>query len=805
MTADLPISAEQKRILDSFAKHRSLVISAPTGSGKSTGVPVMLLSGKVTEKRIIVIEPRVIAARHLAQRVSWMLDARPGELCGHHTRYERSFSDTARIVFMTEGIFLRMLAGDPELRDVGVIIIDEFHERGILSDIALGHCKRLIDSGKGPSLIVMSATMDSSAVASYLNAPVITGGGRMFPVELRYAPTLSTAPVWEEAVRAYRSVADEPGDVLVFLPGRYEIARTIDAFRRVPSVLALPLHGDMDTAHSDRIFAPSNERKIICATNVAETALTIPTVRIVIDSGSVRRMRYDHDRGMNMLETVSASMSSAEQRRGRAGRVAPGICIRLWHERENSVRAQDDEPDIMRVDLSDAMLTLASLGYEDFPWITAPDEARVKEALDVLVMLGALERKNGLSLTAVGRTMAELPLPPRIARIAVEADGAAERDTILLWAAIASDDPVAGNDLDPLQHSGTGDLALIADIVSRAAHDDFRSLPRGISRTGAERVWRTFRQLCRMVPQGTRTMMPEQALINGFSDRVGARVPGGNSFNFGTVRATLSPKSIVRDADLVIALGITAVRDVSTKHTAYPVVPITPELLPSRSITEDLLTTFSEKDARVIASRETRYRSIVIERKEIPPDASRAAVLLAEALLEGKFTLSSWDENVDRFLTRVRCVAAWFPERGLLAYSREECAVILAEAFEGCTSVKAAANCDIVSPIRNALSYDDRSFIERMAPEAVTLANGRVMKIMYQEGKPPRARMKLQHLYDVPRTPTVAGGKVRVLLEILAPNQRPVQITDDLAGFWANSYIQIRKELAGRYPKHEWR
>ena len=571
--------------------------------------------------------------------------------------------------------------------------------------------------------------------------------------------------------------------------------------------MPLPLHGDMDTKSSDRVFAPTPVRKIICATNVAETALTIPTVRIVIDSGTVRRMRYDHDRSMNVLETASASMSSAEQRRGRAGRVAPGICIRLWHERENTVRARDDLPDIMRVDLSDAMLTLASLGYGDFPWITPPDEARVKEAMDVLVMLGALERKNeAVSLTAIGERMADLPLPPRIARIAVAADGCSAMETIMLWAAIASDDPVTGNDFDPLEHAGTDDLSLIADILSAAAHDDFRSLPRGISRTGAERVWRTFRQLCRTVSPGTKRISPEQALITGFPDRIGARVPGSAvAFDFGSVRANISPKSIVRDADLVIALGITAVRDVSTKHTAYPVVPITSELLPAHELAENRTVSFNEKDGRVTAICETRYRSIVIERKGISPDASAAAVMLAEALLDGKFSVPSWDESVDRFLTRVRCTAAWFPERTLITFTRDELAVILAETFDGCTSVKDIAGRDIISPIRNALSHEERSFVEKMAPESITLANGRMMKISYQEGKPPRARMKLQHLYDVPRTPTAAGGKVRILLEILAPNQRPVQITDDLAGFWENSYKQIRKELAGRYPKHEWR
>jgi len=838
-----------------------LVLTAPTGSGKTTQVPQILHRGQAVEGDVVVLQPRRLATRLVATRVAAEMSCNLGELVGYQTRHERHVGRHTRIRFLTEGLFLRQLLTDPQLTGVGAVLLDEFHERSLDADLALGFVRRL-QAGSRPDLrlLVMSATLDAEAVAAQLQCPALQTGGRTWPVDVDYlAPPAgpghgAAPPVWERAAAAAIRLleASDEGHVLVFMPGAYEIRRTVEACQQGLAGAAagagadvLPLHGSLSPAQQDAAVSSSERRKIIVATNVAETSITIDGVRHVVDAGLARVLRFDPSRGLNALLVENISQASADQRAGRAGRQAPGTCVRLWPRSEAYARPERDTPEVQRVDLSQAILTLAALGAADidaFPWLDAPEPRALEGAVDLLGGLGALDRDG--QLTDTGRTMAAFPAHPRLSRLLVEATrrGCAERAAT--WAALIAERdivrrPVRAAYTDPPAAEVASDLVVRERALERARQARFdprRCDELGLDYRACREVDRTAAQFRRLSRDGKgdgaesgsrrdgrgsrrgnsdRTDAMVRCLLVAYYDHVARRRGGGLTCQMpGRRRVTLSRDSAAREADLLIAVEARETeaprRDGGGVHTVLSLATAIQRAQLEETVGDRL--DLSEEVAWNAAERAVEqveihsYRGLELRRLRAGEvDAEAAAVIFVERLSAGELVLERWNDEVEEWMTRARCVAAWFPERGLVAYDDDDLAVIRHEIVAGATRYGQIRGRPCMNAVRHALSWTDQQFVEEMAPVKLRLPGGYGMPITYRPGEPPRGRARIQDLYGLKRTPTVAGGRQPVLLEILAPNFRPAQVTDDLAGFWKNTYPELKKELKRRYPKHEWR
>jgi len=838
----LPVLAIRDQILDVVARANRFVLTAPTGSGKTTQVPQMLAVSPAVRGEVIVLEPRRLAARMTARRVAHEMKSEVGGIVGFQTRFESKVSVATRIRFVTEGVFLRVLQDDPRLTSVGAVVLDEFHERSIDADLALGLLKRLQESSRPDlRLVVMSATLDAERVASYLGtasaaAPVLTASGRAYPVEISYCGRSANVPVWDAAAEALDRVldAERMGDVLIFMPGGYEIDRTIDACRAVAArrdddLLIVPLHGSLPPAEQDRAVEPSDRRKIIVATNVAETSITIEGVRAVIDAGTARVHRVDSKRGLNTLRVEPIARATAEQRAGRAGRVAPGRCLRLWTEKEHLQRPPFEDAEIARVDLADATLRLKALGvkrHAEFPWFQAPPAEMVERAETCLRLLHAT---NDLGeLTEIGRAMARVPAEPRLARVLVEgarrgcprlaarlAAVAAERDFVVDGSATAIRDALERD--DPVSDVLARERILTRWEAgrSRDAHQRIELHPLAV-RECSQAADQLTRIAVRM-SNGRAANEPNghegiACLLAGFPDHVAWRPDAQRPHCHmeGRRKVVLDKTSIVTAEGFLLALEIreTGVGDklVATLSMVSPVSRATiEEVLPERFSTV-IETRWNTASKAADAIEEERFDSIVVATIARPakpsPEAERT---LVEKIKDGTIVLERWDESVEQWIARVRCVAQWCPDRSLITYTDDDLDIIRHEIVSGCVRASEVRDRPCLDAVRNALSWDEQALVRTMAPESVQLKRGFRMRVEYAPSAPPRGRAKIQDFYDEVTTPTVAGGRVPLTLEILGPNRRPLQVTSDLANFWKTLYPELRNELRRRYPKQEWR
>lgn len=849
----LPIRSIQSEILARLAAGNRLVLCAPPGSGKTTQVPQILLEAGTVAGQVLVLQPRRLAARLVAARVAAETGGRLGEAVGYVTRHDACAGPRTRVCFLTEGIFLRRLMAEPALPGVGAVLLDEFHERSLEADLALGLVRTLQERRRPDlKLVVMSATLDAGPLAEFLACPRIEAGGRAFPVAVRYLPARTRCAPWDLAADALRALVatGEPGDVLVFMPGAYEIRRTIAAGRRAAAGAAvefLALHGALPAGRQDAALAPCpGRRKVIVATNVAETSITIEGIRHVIDSGLAKVHRYDPRRGLNVLLPEPVSRASADQRAGRAGRTAPGTCTRLWSEHEDRRRPAHDVPEVRRIDLAQGVLQLRAMGVADarnFPWLTAPDEAAVARAEDLLAALGA--RAPGGALTDLGRTMAALPLHPRLARMLVAAAGRGALERAALWAALLSERGIratgggkaaTGGD----SPGGDGDSDLVGlesafDSACAAGFDPDRCARLGVEPHACREVDRTRRALARLgraaglMASGGRPAAATgellKCLLAAFPDHV-AFLPSADRRTGvmpGRKRVVLASASRVRGPGLVLALDVWEVEGADGLRTELALASRIEEAWlaethPGRLASRTELRWNPELQA-VEAVEERVFDGLVFERTARPAVRGEAATaLLVEQLAPagpGRLTLERWDGKVEQWIARTRWVAHWFPERRLLRYDVDEVRVILHEIAAGATRYAQVRDRPCLPAVMDALAWDERQFVESMAPAELRLPSGRRLRIEYPPlplagagagpVAAPRARARIQDLYGLAETPRVAGGRQKVRLEILAPNQRPVQVTDDLGSFWRSQYPEIRKQLARRYPKHEWR
>lgn len=843
MRQPLPIDALQDGLAAACGRVRRLVLRAPTGSGKSTRIPQMLLDLSLVQGQIVVLQPRRIAARLLAARIAQERGVRLGGEVGYQIRFERVESAQTRIKFVTEALLLRQMASDPELKGVGAVVFDEFHERNLHSDVALALARRLQETHRPDLLIMaMSATLDTEGVAKWLGAAeTLAADGRAYPVQVEYThlPRNSTRPVWDAAAEQVRRVLREEseGDILVFMPGSYEIMRTIGAVRNLPEsggVEVLPLYGELPPEEQDRAVRPGPGRKVIVATNVAETSLTIPGVRAVVDAGLARIARFDPHRGIDTLLVEPVSQASAEQRAGRAGRTGPGRCIRLWSQTDHEARPLREVPEIKRVDLSETILLLLSSGWGEaaaFPWYEKPDDKALQRALTVLADLGAVDAQG--RLTNLGRRMSVFPAHPRYARMLLAAGdldcvyevcriaGLAQGRDILFRKV----DDRTENARDSVEQEDGSDFFPRLALLRRAVEMKFEAdaCDRfGVHGQAARQADQAARQFLRLaegqgLPVSDRVADPaavRRCLLLGFSDRLAVRLDAG------TLRCALvhgrtgelRRESSVRHAKLLVAAEVDEIQargGVTTYLSLATAVEESwlQELFPDEFSTVHQVR-YDVSQRRVVTRVERRFRDLVLEAKErddAPSDA--ASRLLAEEVAAGRLELEKWDAPVDAWIRRVNFLAKHCPELGIAPFDEAARRMVIEEVCAGAVAYRDIRERPVFGVVRGWLSHEQAMALESCCPEKIVLPRKKhPARIEYTEDGQAEIEATVQELYDFPGSKLrVCLGKVPMVVCIQSPARRTQQRTTDLDAFWKGSYEGVKKELRGRYPKHEWR
>lgn len=862
MSDRLPIYELESIFIAACRDARRLIIQAPTGSGKSTQIPQMLLDqGQLGDGQVVVLQPRRLAARLLAARVARERQTELGAEVGYQIRFDHVAGSQTRIKYVTEGILLRQMVQDPELPGVRALVFDEFHERHLYGDITLAQAMELQATSRPDLLlIVMSATLDAGALERYLApCPILRAGGRQFPVDIEYDPYRTSpdgTPVWERAADAFAEYvdADRPGDVLVFMPGGFEIAQTIEAIRQRSQsrgFLLLPLHGELPPADQDAAVARYEQRKVVVSTNVAETSLTIDGVRLVIDSGLARVARYDSHRGLNTLLIERISQAAADQRAGRAGRTAPGTCRRLWSAPEHGERAPHETPEIRRLDLTEVVLTLKAAGVKDlrrFRWLDAPPEPALAHAEELLVDLGALhattegpqlpeaDGETGhtqTEITPTGRRMLAFPVHPRYSRMLL---AAADRGCVHQACLVAA--LTQGRDL-LLRNPGREVLAFREDIFGSQAGSDFWVLmsawnyaarnsfnlgacrKAGIHAVTARQVGPLFEQFLRLAraegldvePRKTPDEALQKCILIGFSDRVARRLDGGTlrcELVHGG-RGTLARESLVHHAPLIVVAEVREIEgaEKSVNTVLSLATAITPEWLEElfpEDVREELNVSYDPTTRRVWAEVQRQFRDLLLSTRRIdPPPAEAAARLLAAEVKAGRLPLPNWDDQIEAWLHRIDLLCRHCPELNLPPVTPADRHHLIEQICQGAISFKELKERPVRPVVESWLSAPQRAILDQHAPDRVNLGNGRQPKVVYPGDGSPYVAVRIQELYEVETTPRIAMNRVPLVVHILAPNQRPVQITQDLAGFWRDHYPRVKQELQRRYPKHAWR
>lgn len=789
----LPVDSLLPQILATLRGHSCLVLEAPPGAGKTTRVPPALLN--LVQGEVWVLEPRRLAARLAARRVAAERNESLGETVGYQVRFEQVAGPRTRLRFLTEGVLTRRILFDPLLRGVDIVVLDEFHERHLDTDLALALLRRL-QSGprKDLKIVVMSATLDASPISQFLGAcPVLRSEGRLFEMRIEYRPH-SAEPLEEQVRTAVEALLAKnvPGDVLVFLPGAAEIQRclrALDSTARRWNMLLAPLHGDLTPEEQDIAIQPADRRKLILSTNVAESSVTIEGVQAVVDSGLARVASHSPWSGLPLLSVKKISQASAVQRAGRAARTAPGTVIRLYPEEDFLRRPQRDVPEIARLDLAEMALSLHALGvprFTDLSWLDHPPDAAVESAEEVLRRLGALGADG--KLTATGKAMTKCPLTPRLARVVVEASQRGAGEEGALAAALLS---LGARLPQHMRHATESDVLALIEGAHPPMTKRLVTSIRGAMGIGA-----------RHSHQDDDLLM---SVLAGFPDRVARRRNRDELLLAGGGSAVLSSSSTVRTPELMVAIDIE-----ERKERGQPLVRLAsgvkPEwlldLYPER-ITDRTGVEWNRTAERVDASSALLYDGLVIEESHGGPVNSELAaqMLAAKAREAGLVRFADLDE-----LRAVQDRINFASQHSPIAPLHEP--EILDTLVELCQGKRSFAELETETRNGGLTSYllakRNRRLLDEVAPERFSFRSGRSAKIEYLAQQPPRLAARMQEFFGMKDTPRVARGAVPLVLLLLAPSHRPVQTTSDLAGFWERWYPQVRKELMRRYPKHAW-
>ena len=874
--ASLPASQIAVGVNEALHTNSSLVVTAPPGAGKSTLLPLTILSSLGEGEKILMLEPRRLAARQIAERMAQMLGEQVGETIGYRVRFESRVSKRTRIEVLTEGILTRMIVDDATLDGVSVVIFDEFHERSINSDLALALTRQAQQIIR-PDLkvVIMSATIDTSNICAALQAPLIESEGRMFPVELHYAdkdtdPRDIAAAAASTTIEAYKKYE---GDILVFLPGQAEIEQCYELLSKsqhftaspsqpintsthqhfttstsqptttTPHHLTIhPLYGNLSPEDQRRAIAPSapGERKIVIATPIAETSITIEGVRVVIDAGLCRQVVFDARTGLSHLETVRISMDMATQRMGRAGRVAEGVCYRLWTKASEHLMAEQRKPEIEEADLAPMLLDTAAFGESDaeaLPWLTMPPRAGVFKAKELLTALGAID-ENG-NITSIGKRMATLPCHPRIARMILATTNLTTSTPQEVHlsplgfcrmpeqevhqqhlttstshhtnTSLACDIAALLEEKDPLSETGGTDLTLRLSALRAARRKKQLGKWQRIAKIAAE-----YRRMAHTDEDNRDPAPTEVGLLVAYAypERIahstnsigGYRLASGANVQLDAADQQ-SAHSWLAIASLYSAPGTTG--------RVFLAAPIAPDDLEKEFVKEVDNIAWDTKQGCVVMQREQRIGKLILSQKPIhDADKERLKGIVCEAMKKDGLTMMAWSEKaVEQVQRRVAQVAAWHPEMALPDVSTEHLLstaadwlpFYLEEGGRVKTSVQELRKLNLAEIIWNILPYEAQLEVDRLAPTHIEVPTGSHIRIDYRSGaEAPVLSVRLQECFGMERTPCVDDGRQPLLMELLSPGFKPVQLTQDLASFWQGTYFEVRKELRRRYPKHYW-
>lgn len=807
---NLPAASIADAVNDALCKEGTAVITAPPGAGKSTLLPLTIMSVVPDGKKILMLEPRKLAARQVACRMASILNENVGETVGYRVRFENRVSQGTRIEVLTEGILTRMLIGDATLDGVDVVIFDEFHERSINSDLAFAltlQSKRIIRPDL--KIVVMSATIDSQPICKFLKAPLIESRGKMFPVEITNA---KEDPDMGDVARAVAAAISEAhsqysGDILAFLPGQGAIAQCQELLGESLGLThVLPLYGNLPPKQQQQAIAPSEEgeRKVVLATPIAETSITIEGVRIVVDSGLYRTKVFDARTSLSHLETKRISLDMATQRSGRAGRVAAGICRRLWTKATEQKMEHQRVPEIEYADLSQLLLSVSAFGETDIealPWLTIPPTGSLMQARQLLQTLGAIHSDN--SITTLGKRMAALPCHTRIAKMILSAQTPAMKSLACDIAAILEEK-------DPMSEYSDTDISL--RISCLRINRKNRQLGR----------WNRIAQIAKEYMRMSRTeedntdIASEDAgelIAYAYPERIAKAVDGYCKY-----RLANGSNVQIDHADGLSAhewLAIASLYSASDETgRVFLAAPLRPECLDDTVISQRDNISWDNRQGCVVMQKERRIGKLVVESKPIhDADQNEVTAIVCDAAKKDGLSMFSWNDNVKRLQRRVAQVAIWHPELNipdlstdhLLATAKEWLPLYLQGAKTTKWNSAELKKINLEEVLWNIIPYEKRQAIDRLAPTHVKMPTGSNIRIDYRTGaEAPVVSVRLQECFGMSHTPCVNDGKCPVLMELLSPGFKPVQLTQDLASFWKDAYFEVRKELRRRYPKHYW-
>lgn len=819
----LPIQGALPDIAANLARGSNLVVQAPPGSGKTTLLPLALLDEDWAQAgRIILLEPRRLAARLAARRMADLLDETVGETVGYRVRLDSKTGPRTRIELNTDGVFLRRLQRDPELKGIAAVLFDECHERGLESDVSLALCLEA-QAALRPDLklVAMSATLDAAPFARLMgDCPIVTGEGQSFPVETRWLPPPAQARLDQVVADAVRQALSETeGDTLVFLPGVADIRRVearLQEMRLPADVAVLPLYGDLPGEQQDAALKPSppGRRKIVLSTAIAESSLTIEGVRVVIDSGYMRQPRFSPTTGMARLETLRVSQASADQRRGRAGRLGPGVCYRLWAEAAHGGLPKFTAPEIAVTDLTPLALDLAVWGVRDakaLPWLDPPPDAAMAYARELLRELGAIDAEG--VITAHGKAMADLPLHPRLAHMVIRGHELGLGGLACTLAALLGERDIA--------KGGAGaprdvDLRWRLEIVAGESERD--SAPHGL-RVDMNAV----RQIRKLAGDWRRQIgaKPHQGSVEeagvlvalAYPDRVAKkRGAAAGSFLLSNGRgAKLDPLDTLSNAAYLAVAEVDGAQADARIFLASPISEAEIEAHLGEAIETRETVEWDDRSQAVLARQQRRLGALVLREKPLvnpSAEAVQQALLTAirkaglEATLPWTPGLRQWQARVELLRHNLPAAADW-PDMSDAAL-QERLEDWLAPYLQGITKLSQLAGIDLHAALTHQLDYAQQKLLDAEAPTHIQVPSGSRIPIDYAQGQAPVLAVRLQEMFGCAETPTIAGGKVKLVLHLLSPARRPLQVTSDLAGFWQSSYRAVRAEMRGQYPKHDW-
>ncbi|HGY1192078.1 TPA: ATP-dependent helicase HrpB [Citrobacter braakii] len=789
----LPVAAVVPELLTALDASSQVLLTAPTGAGKSTWLPLRLLEHRGIKGRIILLEPRRLAARNVAQRLAELLNEKPGETVGYRMRAQSCVGPLTRLEVVTEGVLTRMIQRDPELTGVGLVILDEFHERSLQADLALA---LLLDVQQGLrddlKLLIMSATLDNGRLQQMLpDAPTIVSEGRAFPVDRRYQPLAAHLRFAEAvAIATAELLRHESGSLLLFLPGVGEIQRVQEqlATRVGSDVLLCPLYGALTLAEQRQAIlpAPQGKRKVVLATNIAETSLTIEGIRLVVDSAQERVARYDARTGLTRLITQRISQASMTQRAGRAGRLEPGICLHLLAKEQAERAAAQGEPEILQSDLSGLLMELLQWGCTDpeqLNWLDTPPAINLQAAKRLLQMLGALE---GDRLSATGRKMATLGNDPRLAAMLVSANNDNEAATAAKLAAIL-EEPPRGSSTDLAVAFSRNQPAwqqrsqqLLKRLNVRSGQPDSALLPSLLAQAFADRIARRRGQEGRY------------QLANGMGAMLDADDASGR--HEWLIALLLLQGSASPDARILLALPL----DIEVLIQACP------ELLQQSDTIE-----WDETQGTLKALRRSRIGQLTVKVQALAkPSEEELHLAMLNGIRDKGLSVLNWTPEAEQFRLRLQCAANWLPEYNWAAVDEDSLLATLESwllpHMSGVHSLRALKALNVGQALRGLLDWSMLQRLDSELPAHYTVPTGSRIAIRYHEDNPPVLAVRMQEMFGEAKTPTIAEGRVPLVLELLSPAQRPLQVTSDLSAFWQGSYREVQKEMKGRYPKHVW-